>query len=229
MSQPTRTQTTVTKILGILLKTCTPTIIHHYSVIGALRSDAQSGKADFCLLNYLQERPPAVRSFCSDTHRKFRKCNFLSYAVRMVCVEPVVCSQGADSRFLGRVGAVQWSGLLCPWVWGGIPAIACMAGTALQQRWGPCAQDVLKNYCHCGQTLPFLPIYQKQDLWEANFNCSWLIYIHELNFPTLQHLFWLHFIMTVIVPVTTRQFVIWVDFALLMNYQKDSVTYSNDI
>lgn len=35
--------------------------------------------------------------------------------------------------------------------------------------------------------------------------------------------------MTVIVPVTTRQFVIWVDFALLMNYQKDSVTYSNDI
>lgn len=70
-------------------------------------------KQTFCLLNYLQERPPAVRSFCSDAHRKFRKCNFRSYPVRMGCVEPVVFSQGADSRFLGRVGAVQWSGLLC--------------------------------------------------------------------------------------------------------------------
>lgn len=67
--------------------------------------------------------PPGktVRSFCSDTHRKFRKCNFLSYPVRMGSIEPVVCSQGADSRFLGRVGAVQWSGLLCPWVGGGNP------------------------------------------------------------------------------------------------------------
>lgn len=64
--------------------------------------------------------PPGktVRSFCSDTHRKFRKCNSLSYPVRMGSIEPAVCSQGADSRFLGRVGAVQWSGLLCPW-WGG--------------------------------------------------------------------------------------------------------------
>ena len=75
MTQPTRTQATVTEILGILLKTSAPTTINHYSWIGALRSDAQSGKADFNPLNHfgfhLQERPPAVRSSCSDTQRKF--------------------------------------------------------------------------------------------------------------------------------------------------------------
>lgn len=75
MSQPTKTQATVTEILAILLKTSSPTFIHHYSLIGALRSDAQSGKADFDPLNHfgfhLRKRPPAVRSFCSDTQRKF--------------------------------------------------------------------------------------------------------------------------------------------------------------
>lgn len=75
MPQPTRTRATVTEILGILLKTCTPTIINHYSSIGALSSDVQFGKADFNPLNHFdfhfQEGPPAVRSFCSGTQRKF--------------------------------------------------------------------------------------------------------------------------------------------------------------
>lgn len=75
MSQPTRTQATVTETLRILLKTSTPSIINHYSSTGILRSDAQSGKADFNPLNHfgfhLPEGPPAVGSFCSDTQGKF--------------------------------------------------------------------------------------------------------------------------------------------------------------
>lgn len=54
MSQPTRMQTTVAEMLGILLKTSNSTIIQplNNSSIGALRSDAQSSKANFNPLNH---------------------------------------------------------------------------------------------------------------------------------------------------------------------------------
>lgn len=54
MSQPTRMQATVAEMLGILLKTSNSTIIQplNNSSIGALRSDAQSSKANFNPLNH---------------------------------------------------------------------------------------------------------------------------------------------------------------------------------
>jgi len=134
MAQPTRTQATVTKILEILLKTSTPTSINHYSLIGAVRSDAQSDKAALYPLNYfgfhLQEGPPAERSFCSDTQRKFSKFSELPYMDGFYRANSFLPACRHQVSGQGRNCAVIWVAL--PLVWLGSLAIAYTAGRPLR-------------------------------------------------------------------------------------------------